>query len=252
MSGTHSGWSRPIAATSRKLLRTVEPQVDRQGAGKHDHDPEMNPPERPARRGPVLFQSESDDGLHRAEKKCIGRGRLAHLEIVPPEAVWETSANAGVGDLNGDGHLGTAACHENLGCVVHCDDGKGNFAGGIRFDTPKSVPYSVIAADLNRDRRRKIVVGYVNATGSGRLQRRHRQTLFARALRRRPGSDLWHGGSRSGWRWMGRRRGGTLRGAVPCYVQPSVPEINKQPGGPDPLPDSKAKETSPRGTGAYQ
>jgi hypothetical protein len=52
-----------------------------------------------------------------------------------------------------------------LGCFVYLNDGKGNFGGGIRFDAPKAVPYSMIAADLNRDGRSEIIVGYVEAPG---------------------------------------------------------------------------------------
>src|SRR5260370_41852064 len=52
-----------------------------------------------------------------------------------------------------------------MGCFVYLNDGKGNFAEGIRFDTPKAVPYSMIAADLNRDGRPEVVVGYVEAPG---------------------------------------------------------------------------------------
>jgi hypothetical protein len=52
-----------------------------------------------------------------------------------------------------------------MGCFVYFNDGKGNFAEAIRFDTPKAVPYSMIATDLNRDGRPEIVVGYVEAPG---------------------------------------------------------------------------------------
>ena len=70
-----------------------------------------------------------------------------------------------VADFNGDGHLDIAACHENLGCFVYFNDGKGHFGEGIQFDKPAAVPYSMIAADLNRDGRPEIIVGYVGAPG---------------------------------------------------------------------------------------
>jgi hypothetical protein len=39
------------------------------------------------------------------------------------------------------------------------------------------------------------------------------------------------------------------RSDAPCFVMfPPIPEITKQPGGPNPLPDSKVRGTSPRGT----
>src|SRR5580704_9366960 len=70
-----------------------------------------------------------------------------------------------VADFNGDGHLDIAACHENLGCFVYFNDGKGYFGEGIPFDKPAAVPYSMIAADLNRDGWPEIMVGYVDAPG---------------------------------------------------------------------------------------
>jgi hypothetical protein len=51
------------------------------------------------------------------------------------------------------------------GCFVYVNDGKGHFGGGIPFDKPAAVPYSMIAADLNRDGQPEILVGYVNAPG---------------------------------------------------------------------------------------
>ena len=70
-----------------------------------------------------------------------------------------------VADFNGDGHLDIAACHDNLGCFLYFNDGKGHFGEGIPFDKPAAVPYSMIAADLNRDGRPEIIVGYVDAPG---------------------------------------------------------------------------------------
>jgi hypothetical protein len=70
-----------------------------------------------------------------------------------------------VADFDGDGHLDIAACHEGLGCFVYLNDGKGNFAGGIQFQGPEPMPYSMIAADLNRTHRPDILVGYVDAPG---------------------------------------------------------------------------------------
>jgi hypothetical protein len=58
-----------------------------------------------------------------------------------------------------------AACPEELGCFVYLNDGKGHFGSGIQIQAPGAVPYSMIAADLNRDHRPEIIVGYVNAPG---------------------------------------------------------------------------------------
>jgi FG-GAP-like repeat len=46
-----------------------------------------------------------------------------------------------VADFDGDGHLDIAACHEQLGCFVYLNDGKGNFGGGIQFQTSAALPY---------------------------------------------------------------------------------------------------------------
>jgi FG-GAP-like repeat len=73
-----------------------------------------------------------------------------------------------VGDFDGDGHLDIAACHEETGCFVYLNDGKGGFGPGIAFPTREKrlpLPYSMIAADLNRDGRPEIIVGYVGAPG---------------------------------------------------------------------------------------
>ena len=37
--------------------------------------------------------------------------------------------------------------------IPHFNDGKGRFGPGAKFQDPQAVPYSMIAADLNRDRR---------------------------------------------------------------------------------------------------
>jgi hypothetical protein len=133
-----------------------------------------------------------------------------------------------VADFNGDGQLDIAACHEDMGCFVYLNDGKGNFGEGIRFDTPKAVPYSMIAADLNRDGRPEIVVGYVDAPGSGLFQRWNGKAVSTCAIWRRQGSDLRHGARRPGWRWMAGYCGGAIRRALLCDVQPSTQKVSSK------------------------
>lgn len=73
-----------------------------------------------------------------------------------------------VADFDGDGRLDIAACDEQSGCFVYLNDGKGGFAPGIEFQKREKgvpLPYSMIAADLNRDGRPEIIVGYVGAPG---------------------------------------------------------------------------------------
>ena len=63
-----------------------------------------------------------------------------------------------IADLNGDGHLDIAACHERLGCFVGLNDGK-----GVKFQQPSALPYSMIAADLNRNGWPDVVVARSDA-----------------------------------------------------------------------------------------
>ena len=55
-----------------------------------------------------------------------------------------------------DFFLGLAAAafvgSRELGCFAFFNDGNA-FSNGVEFDTPKAVPSSMIAADLNRDGR---------------------------------------------------------------------------------------------------
>jgi hypothetical protein len=93
-----------------------------------------------------------------------GRGNFVREQPWGP-AKSSTRAMA-VADFDGSGHLSISACHEELGCFVYLNDGKGSLAPGIRFqDGQAPLPYSMIAADLNRDGRAEIIVGYVDAPG---------------------------------------------------------------------------------------
>jgi hypothetical protein len=88
------------------------------------------------------------------------------LQCIPKLLPAKGSIRAmAVADFNGDGHLDIAACPERLGCFVYLNDGKGRFGDGIKFQEPEALPYSMIAADLNRDARPEIIVGYVGAPG---------------------------------------------------------------------------------------
>src|SRR5256885_11457682 len=60
-------------------------------------------------------------------------GGLRWFEIVPLETVSETSANASIGDLNGDGHLDIVLAkgrHWAVPSRIFFGDGKGNFTPG--------------------------------------------------------------------------------------------------------------------------
>src|SRR5262249_12668902 len=92
-----------------------------------------------------------------------GKGQFTRMEKWGPAG--GSLPGTAVADFDGDGHPDIAACPERLGCFVYFGDGKGKFGSGVQFQTPEALPYSMIAADLNRDRRPEILVGYVNAPG---------------------------------------------------------------------------------------
>jgi hypothetical protein len=68
-------------------------------------------------------------------------------------------------DFDGDGRLDIAACPEQLGCCVYFGDGRGHFSRGAKINEQPALPYSMIAADLNRGGKPEIVVGHVGAPG---------------------------------------------------------------------------------------
>ena len=149
-----------------------------------------------------------------------GKGRFNRKT---PWGVPKSSVRAmAVADFDGDGHLDIAACPENLGCFVFFNDGRGTFGDGVRFDIPKAVPYSMLAADLNRDGRPDILVGYVTAPGVAVLQQRYGAVVSTSAVRRRQGSDLRHGSSGPGWRWLARCRCRAVGRPFVRDVQPSI------------------------------
>jgi hypothetical protein len=72
----------------------------------------------------------------------------------PLETVSETTANASIGDLNGDGHLDIVLAkgrHWPLPDVVLFGDGKGHFKPGPPLPNKPDRSYSAPLADLNGD-----------------------------------------------------------------------------------------------------
>jgi hypothetical protein len=79
---------------------------------------------------------------------------IRRFDPVPLETVSETTANAGIGDLNGDGNLDIVLAkgrHWPLPDVVLLGDGKGRFTPGPKMPNAPDRSYSAPLADLNGD-----------------------------------------------------------------------------------------------------
>ncbi|MGO9256799.1 MAG: FG-GAP repeat domain-containing protein [Bryobacteraceae bacterium] len=108
-----------------------------------------------------------------------GKGNFPRKQPFGP-ARSSTRAIA-VGDFDGDGRLDIAACHEQDGLYVYWNAGKSGsgtpgsgtpgsgmpgFGASTKIAGPDALPYSMLAADLNKDGKPEIIVGYVGAPGA--------------------------------------------------------------------------------------
>jgi hypothetical protein len=106
----------------------------------------------------------SDTGLIQARCPVASTGRLLMVtafEIVPLETVSETSSNASIGDLNGDGHLDIVLVkgrHWQLTSKVFLGDGKGHFAPGPPLPSNATKSYSGSLADMTKSGHLDIVL----------------------------------------------------------------------------------------------
>jgi hypothetical protein len=78
---------------------------------------------------------------------------LRSFEILPLETVSETSANASIGDLNGDGHLDIVLAkgrHWAVPSRIFFGDGKGNFTPGPALRSKATKTYSASLADMTK------------------------------------------------------------------------------------------------------
>lgn len=83
------------------------------------------------------------------------------FEIVPLETVSETSSNASIGDLNGDGHPDIVLIkgrHWQLTSKVLLGDGKGHFAAGPPLPGNATKSYSGSLADMTKSGHLDIVL----------------------------------------------------------------------------------------------
>src|SRR6185369_748850 len=83
------------------------------------------------------------------------------FEVVPLETVSETSSNASIGDLNGDGNADIVLVkgrHWQLTTKVFLGDGKGHFAPGAALPSNATKSYSGSLADMTKSGHLDIVL----------------------------------------------------------------------------------------------
>jgi hypothetical protein len=89
------------------------------------------------------------------------QGGLRSFEIVPLETVSQTSSNASIGDLNGDGHPDIVLVkgrHWQLTSLIFFADGKGHFTPGPALPSKAFRSYSASLADMTRSGHLDIVL----------------------------------------------------------------------------------------------
>jgi FG-GAP-like repeat len=80
-------------------------------------------------------------------------GGLRSFQIVPLETASETSSNASIGDLNGDGHPDIVLVkgrHWQVTSLIFFGDGKGHFTHGSTLPSKAVKSYSASLADMTR------------------------------------------------------------------------------------------------------
>src|ERR1700676_3547372 len=83
------------------------------------------------------------------------------FEIVPLEKVSETSSNASIGDLNGDGYPDIVLVkgrHWQVTSLIFFGDGKGHFTPGPPLPSKATKSYSGSLADMTKSGRLDMVL----------------------------------------------------------------------------------------------
>jgi VCBS repeat protein len=86
-----------------------------------------------------------------SQRDSFKAGGLRSFEIVPLETVSETSSNASIGDLNGDGHADIVLVkgrHWQVTSKIFFGDGKGHFTPGPALPSKAAKSYSASLADM--------------------------------------------------------------------------------------------------------
>jgi FG-GAP-like repeat len=98
---------------------------------------------------------------HPAAAGSIQSGGLRSFEIVPLETVSETSSNASIGDINGDGHPDIVLVkgrHWQVTTLTFLGDGKGHFLPGPVLPSKAVKSYSGSLADMTKSGHLDIVL----------------------------------------------------------------------------------------------
>lgn len=131
----------------------------------------------------------------------LGCAPVTAPEIVPLESVSETTSNASIGDLNGDGNADIVLIkgrHWQLTTQTFWGDGKGHFSPGPALPGNALKSYSGFLADMTKSGHLDIVLG--NDSPDPKLvlfKRRSRPFQNWRDLRRSEMADPECGGRRS-------------------------------------------------------
>ena len=105
----------------------------------------------------VVFGALAAFALNRIHAQTAAQpskpGPLRSFEIVPLETVSESSSNASIGDLNGDGHPDIVLVkgrHWQVTTRVLLGDGKGNFTPGSPLPSKATKSYSASLANMTK------------------------------------------------------------------------------------------------------